>query len=413
MEKQAKPVLLTPVLRWFMFAMVLANISSSMYGFLLPNYINELGASISQVGLVFSLTSIVALGLQILGGWISDSIGRLRAIAIGSVGGILGFFALLLAPTWQWMLLAISINQIPFALVGPSFGAFIAENSTKENRGRVYGITESIFQITGVIGPPLGGLLVGRYSFKFMFVTAGILYSLAAGLRIWMARTMTSPKDGSSEKLTLSSLKTSLKAVWLMIIGGGVVSWIFVTDGVRDIAFRLSGELQPLYLEKVAGISYTQIGLLGSIFSISMMFVPLLSGRLSDRFGERVPITGGFLMVFGAFMVFLNVNVFSGFALSWALFGFGIGILSPAYQSLISKVVPHKSLGVFSGFFQSSVGLISLPAPWIGARLWERFTPRLPFQLTAGIALLTVVPIWLKFKVPDEAAVESSAGPAG
>lgn len=402
MEKQARLVLLSPVLRWFMFAMVLANISSSMYGFLLPNYINELGASVGQVGLVFSLTSIVSLGLQILGGWISDSIGRLRAIAIGSVGGILGYVALLLAPSWQWMLLAISVNQIPFALVGPSFGAFIAENSNQENRGRVYGITESIYQITGVIGPPLGGLLVGQYGFKFMFSMAAILYTCAAGLRIWMARTMASPKDGSQEKLTLASLRTSLKAVWLMIIGGGVVTWIFLTDGVRDIAFRLSGELQPLYLEKVAGISYTQIGLLGSIFSISMMFVPLLSGRLSDRFGERVPITGGFLMVFGAFMVFLNAAEFVGFALAWMLFGFGVGVLSPAYQSLISKVVPHKSLGVFSGFFHSSVGVISLPAPWIGARLWERFNPKLPFQLTAGIALVTIIPIWLKFKVPEE-----------
>ena len=409
MANEARSALLSPVLRWFMFAMVLANISSSMYGFLLPNYINELGASIEQVGLVFSLTSIVALGLQILGGWISDSIGRLRAIAIGSIGGILGYVALLLAPSWQWMLLAISINQIPFALVGPSFGAFIAENSTQENRGRVYGITESIYQITGVIGPPLGGLLVGRYNFRFMFVIAAVLYSMAAGLRIWMARTMTSPKDGSPDKLTLSSLKTSLKAVWLMIIGGGVVTWIFLTDGVRDIAFRLSGELQPLYLEKVAGISYAQIGLLGSIFSISMMFVPLLSGRLSDRFGERVPITGGFLLVFGAFMVFLQASAFSGFALAWILFGFGVGVLSPAYQSLISKVVPHKSLGVFSGFFSSSIGVISLPAPWIGARLWERFSPRLPFLLTACIAVLTIIPIWLKFKVPEETSEETRA----
>ncbi len=407
MENNARQVLLTPILRWFMFAMVLANISSSMYGFLLPNYINELGASISQVGMVFSLTSIVALGLQIRGGWISDSIGRLRAIAIGSIGGVLGFVAMLLAPTWQWMLLAISINQIPFALVGPSFGAFIAENSTQENRGRVYGITDSIFQITGVIGPPLGGFLAGRFNFKLMFLIAGVLYAMAAGLRIWMARTMKSPGDDKSEKLTLSSLKISLKTVGAMIIGGGVVTWIFLTDGVRDIAFRLSGELTPLYLEKVAGISLEQIGLLGSFFSMSMMFVPMLSGRLSDRFGERVPITAGFLMVFSAFMVFLNVSTFSGFALAWVAFGFGVGILSPAYQSLISKVVPHSSLGVFSGFFHSSVGVISLPAPWIGAQLWERYTPRLPFQLTAGIALFTVIPIWLKFKVPEEKHQES------
>lgn len=403
MNADSKQTLLTPVMRWFMFAMVLANISSSMWGFLLPLYINDLGASVAQVGLVFSITSIAALGLQILGGWISDSIGRLRAIAIGSLGGVLGYLAMLIAPSWQWMLLAISINQIPFALVGPSFGAFIAENSTEQNRGRVYGITETIYQITGVIGPPLGGFLAGRYGFRPMFAVAMLLYGLAAGLRIWMARTMKSPADAGRDRLTLGSLKSSLRLVVGMILGGGVVTWIFITDGVRDTAFRLSGELQPLYLKQIGGITVEQIGLLGSIFSLSMMFVPLLSGRLSDRFGERVPITGGFLLVFLAFMVFLNASGFLMFALVWVIFGFGVGILSPAYQSLISKVVPHSSLGVFSGLFHSSIGLISLPAPWIGAQLWERFSPRLPFQLTAAIALFTVVPIWLKFKVPDKA----------
>ena len=152
-----KQPLLTPLMRWFMFAMVLANIAGSMYGILLPIYLTELGADVVQVGLVFTLTSVVNLTLQIFGGWISDSIGRLRTIAIGSVGGILGFTFMLLANTWQTLLIAIAVSQIPYAMVGPSFGAFIAENSTLENRGRVYGITDTIFQITGVIGPPLGG----------------------------------------------------------------------------------------------------------------------------------------------------------------------------------------------------------------------------------------------------------------
>ena len=101
-------------------------------------------------------------------------------------------------------------------------------------------------------------------------------------------------------------------------------------------------------------------------------------------------------------MVFLNVSTFLGFILAWVMFGFGVGILSPAYQSLISKLVPHNKLGVFSGFFHSSIGVISLLAPWLGAQLWERFTPKLPFQITAFVALFTIIPIWLKFKVPDK-----------
>ncbi|MFN2265301.1 MAG: MFS transporter [Anaerolineales bacterium] len=394
--------LLTPLMRWFMFAMVLANIAGSMYTLMLPIYLTELGASISQVGLVFTLSSIVILILQIFGGWISDSIGRLRAIAIGSVGGVLGFIFMLLATSWEMMLLAIAVSQIPYALVGPSFGAFIAENSTHETRGQVYGITETIYQITGVLGPPLGGFLAGLYGFKVMLLAATICYTFAAGLRIWMATTMRSPDESSPQKLTVKSFKSSLTLMIGMILGGGVITWIFITDGVRDIAFRLSGELEPLYLEQIAGISLVQIGFLGSIFSIAMMFTPILSGRISDRYGERVPISVGFLMIFFAYLIFLQASDFIGFAITWVVFGISVGLLSPAYQSLLSKVVPRKNLGIFTGMFYSSQGLISLPAPYIGAQLWERFNPRLPFIITALLALISVIPTWFKFKIPNE-----------
>jgi len=402
METTEKQPLLTPLMKWFMFAMVLANVASAMYPMLMPIYLTELGASITQVGLIFTLTSVVVLILQIFGGWVSDSIGRLRSIAIGSVGGIFGFVAVLLAPTWQWMLAALCVLQFPYALVGPSFGAFIAENSTTENRGKVYGITDTIFQITGVIGPPVGGLLVGRYGFKMMFLVSGSLYALAAILRIWMASTVRTTSEANPRKLSTSSLKTSVKTMFGMILGGGVLTWIFVTDGVRDTAFRLSGELQPLYLEQVAGMTVEQIGILGSIFSIAMMFTPILSGKMVDKYGERVPISLGFLLVFCAFMIFLQVDNFVGFAITWIVFGTGVGLLSPAYQSLISKVVPQKMLGTFSGLFRSSLGLISLPAPYIGARLWETFSPKVPFVITSIAALITIIPTWLFFKVPDE-----------
>jgi DHA1 family multidrug resistance protein-like MFS transporter len=409
METPKKEPLLSPLLRMFMFAMVLANVASAMYPMLMPIYLTELGASITQVGLIFTLMSVVILVLQIFGGWVSDSIGRLRSIAIGSIGGIFGFIAVLLAPTWGWMLAALCVLQFPYALVGPSFGAFIAENSSRENRGKVYGLTDTIFQITGVIGPPLGGFLTGRYGFKMMFLASGILYALAAVLRIWMARSVRTTTESAPQKLSKESLKTSLKTMVGMIMGGGVLTWIFVTDGVRDTAFRLSGELQPLYLDQVAGITVEQIGLLGSIFSIAMMFTPILSGKLVDKYGERVPISLGFLLVFAAFMIFLQVSAFLGFAACWVVFGIGVGLLSPAYQSLISKVVPQKMLGTFTGLFRSSLGLISLPAPYLGAMLWERFSPQTPFIITSVAALITIIPTWLFFRVPEDQTATTNA----
>ncbi len=410
MENQKTP-LLNPVLRLFLFTMVLANIAGEMSLFLLPLYLTYLGASITQVGLVFTLSSLVPVALQIFGGWLSDSIGRLRTIAIGSVGGVLGYVFMVLAPSWEWVLVGVSVGFFARALVGPSFGSFIAEQSTEANRGRVYGISEGIFMIVSVIGPPLGGLLVENFSFRVMMIFAMVLYTFAAVLRFGMAGRAKKTTEANPQKLTLSSLRSSLGVMFGLIFGGGILTWVFLTDGVRDVAFRMSGELLPIYLEDIGGLSVLQIGWLGSIFGIAMMLTTWLSGWLADHYGERVPIVAGFFLQGVALVVLLSAGGFLGFAAIWFLFGLGVGIMNPAYQSLVSKAVPESNRGLAFGMFRTSLGIISLPAPYIGATLWERFSPRVPFVVTAVASFLTIVPAWLKFRLPPKPAAPEELAP--
>src|SRR5512136_1659009 len=102
-SQEKKKPLLTGLILVFLLAMILANVGGQMYGPLMSLYVRDLGASVPQIGLFFFLASIVPLVLQILGGWVSDTLGRLRAIAIGSVVGIFTYVALVLAPTWEWL----------------------------------------------------------------------------------------------------------------------------------------------------------------------------------------------------------------------------------------------------------------------------------------------------------------------
>ena len=401
MRSTPKQPLLNNTLKLFMLAMVLANIAGNMYGMLLPLYLKDLGANIMQVGLFFTLSRIIPLALQILGGWISDTLGRLRSIAMGSIAGVLAYIGLILAPTWQWVLVSQGLGAMTRSLVGPSFSAFIAEQSSEESRARVFGITETIFMLTIVIGPPLGGWLAGAFNFKFMLLCSGSLYTIATIIRIGMARFAAQGKEAKPEKLSMLGLRTNLRGVVALVLAGGVVTWILITDGVRDIAFSMSFTFIPLYLQDIGGLTIVQIGLLESVFGIFNMITTIPAGWLADKKGERVAIVLGFLLDSAALMVLLQVDNFIGYAFAWALFGLGEGLMSPAYQSLISKAVPEKLRGTAFGFLHSSLGLFSLPAPAIGAQLWERFSPRFPFSLTALVALLTTIPAWLKFKLSD------------
>lgn len=404
-----KTPLLTNRLKLFMATMVLANIAGGMYRILLPLYLQDLGADVAQVGLFFTLGSIAPLFFQIFGGWLSDSIGRLQAIAIGSLAGVSGYAVYIFAPSWEWLLLATATGAMATSFVAPSYMAFIAEESTEETRGRVYGLSSSLFQIVGIVGPPIGGYLSQYLSFKAMFMVAGALYSTATVIRLLMARSAQREEGNARERPTWANLKASLVAMGGLVLAGGLVTWIFISDGVRDVSFGMAFQLLPLYMQNLAGLSNVEIAWLSSINSIVTMLVLTPAGWLSDRRGERVGIVGGFALVAVALGVFVSSRVFAGFAVVWALFGVGTALIDPAYNSLISKAVPLRLRGMAFGLFATSIGVISLPAPYIGAMLWERFAPQVPFYVPLVATLLLLPVIWIKFRLPAEQSPEVDA----
>lgn len=407
-EQASSQPLLTPTLLLFMVAMILANIGGEMYGPLLPLYLKELNASVAQIGLFFTVSQIVPLALQILGGWISDTLGRLRSIALGSLAGNLVFVGFIFAPTWQWVMTGMVFNAMTRSLIGPSFSAYIAEQSNEQNRARVFGITETLFMVVSVFGPPLGGWLADTYSFRMMLAVAWGFYFFATLIRLGMARQAARAQTEQPQKLAFSGLRANLKEMAALVTAGGLVTWILITDGVRDIAFALSGNLMPLYLEEIGGMSFQQIGWLGSVFGVCMMLTNIPAGWLADKKGERLGIIIGFFMEFIAMLMFVQVSGFWGYALVWALFGLGVGMMAPAYNSLISKAVPENLRGTAFGLFSTSLGIVSLPSPAIGAQLYERSGPRVPFLVTGYAALVSIFPAWFKFKLPANGSVRSA-----
>ncbi len=415
MKKNAQ--LLTRPLLFFMITMVLANIASRMYQPLLALYLQSLGADVGQVGLFFTLSSIVPLAFQILGGWLSDTLGRLQAVAIGSVAGILGMMVYVVAPSWQWMLLAAAGAAMAGAFVAPSFQAFVAEQSTEENLGRVYGLSESIFMIVGIVGPPLGGFLADNFGFRTMFIVATALYGTATIIRIWMARS-SRKQDGKQggTKPTFAGFKMNLKTMIGMVLAGGILTWILISDGVRDVTYRMAFEMESIYLQDIIGLTKTQIGWLMSLSSITTALLMSPAGALSDRRGERVGIVGGFALISAGVMVFLQSSGFAGCAAAWVMFGVGSALISPAYNALISKVVPTELRGTAFGLFSTSLSFISLPAPYVGGLLWKQFGPQVPFYIPVIFTVALLPVMWVKFKLPaknpDAARVTAAVKPA-
>ena len=140
------------------------------------------------------------------------------------------------------------------------------------------------------------------------------------------------------------------------------------------------------------------------------MALMIPGGWLADKRGERVGISIGFVfnsLALGGIAILPAASPAWMYFVGFALAGIGMGLMAPAYQSLISKAVPAHMRGTAFGLFSTSLGLISLPAPFIGSLLWENISPQFPFLVTAVVSLIIILPVWFKFKLP--AASESAA----
>lgn len=391
--------------------MALTNFAVTMPMVLIPVYIRELGASITQLGLFFTISMIFPILVKLLGGWLSDVVGRLQVILIGSVTGVLTFMVYALAPTWEAALLAPALLAITSSLTIPAYAAYIADITPEPSRGRMFGVSQTVFRASGVIAPVIGGLLAATIGFRFMFGLAAIAFAMAALIFFFLLRTAPSLKL-AAQKVSWESLKSSFAQMWALFIAGGVIAWILIIDGVRDIGMRLSFDLIPVFLTDIHGVSLERIGLMDGVYGLALLLTLFPAGWLVDRTSERKVIALAILAgVFSRLILALSTDVW-GFTLSFALQGIGFGLFAPSGSSLISKAVPQNLRGVAYGLFATSISIFSLPSPWLGSQIWEFFGPRYPFLVSVAIGSLLILPAWIKLRSPSTSKRKPSASDA-
>jgi MFS family permease len=403
MENQSSNLrsILTPSLRLFLAGEFFIKFSD-MYGLFLPLLMSEMGASVVDIGLVYTLSDIVPLALNIIGGWLSDRFGRLRTITWGNILRLLSFAVMFFANQWEWMILVFSLIGMGWALGGPSFAAFIADNTAEENRAKVYAVQHNVQNVINLSRYPLAGLIVARFSYKTMILVAAIFFIIGTIILAVLERMSQQKQHQSDIKSDNIPFKKSFGLMIALVLAGGLFTWLFIIDHANDIFVGLSNTLSVIYFKDVVGVSVEQIGYLPTIGAIIAFFVTIPLGYWVDKKGENVGMGLAYFLLALHFAFPLIARNFLGLIPSALVYPFMMGLAVPASKSLISKAVPEEQRGIAFGLTLTSRGLVSLPSPYLGGLLWDRFNPRTPFLVTVIGCLGLSVLAFLKLKIPKE-----------
>lgn len=342
---------------------------------LLPFYAEHYAASPTEVGLLMAIYSVGQFIAAPFWGRLSDRIGRRPVLLATVAGAALAYIALGFAETLTTLFIARAVSGLMAGNISTAF-AYVADVTTKENRGKGMGLIGAAFSIGFIMGPAIGGILAGSDPTTADFRTPSFA---AAGL------------SAIAFVLGLIVLKESLPAETREKIQGQsrVDRWAalgegLTTPGVRvvlliaflatlvfaglEATFAMWSRREFGWGPEQNGYLFAFVGFLGALVQGGLM------GRLSKRFGpERLILIGAVLLTLGIIAIPLVTTV-PQLVVAMAFAAVGFSVLSPAINTAVSLRGGDDIQGGLMGVTRSTTTLSRMIGPalagaafgWIG-----------------------------------------------
>jgi len=167
---------LTPRLSALLFFRFTRALGIGFVWVLMPLYaVIELRISSFQVGILLSVNTFVTTFLQSPLGHLSDRMGHLRSITLGSIIAALAVSAISWAPGYRELILISLVLGLAGALIVPSGSALAVELGRSEGMGRIMGLYSTSLSLGTMAGPVLGGVITDLWDIRSVFPIGGIL----------------------------------------------------------------------------------------------------------------------------------------------------------------------------------------------------------------------------------------------
>jgi len=205
----------------------------------------------------------------------------------------------------------------------------------------------------------------------------------------------------------LQELKRRMNRDKMYLIAAGL---LFV-ESLAGVVWGIQRGLSSLFAKEILMItSFTQIGMVTSVFGITKSITNLGMGALSDRVGRRpVIVVGGIVSALGG-MVIASANNFASMLLGTALIGLGGGSTFVGIMVAMTEVIPSR-IGLAMGLFQLAAYGGSTLGTSLAGYLAVSYGLRQPFTVLMAISAVGTVASFLFVPEADGFREEESIRP--
>jgi DHA1 family multidrug resistance protein-like MFS transporter len=348
-----------------------------------PFYIESMGASGNELGLLTAISPLMQLVFAPIWGEVSDRKGRKPVLLIGVLGYGISMLLFGLA-TQLWMLFAArGLGAILSAATLPTTYAYIGDSTSEDDRGRGMGILGAAVGLGMVLGPGLGGwLAAGSLSTPF-FITAALCVVTLLFIWLFLPESLAA-QDRRESKIKMAPA-AQVRQLWQALfspIGILLFMAFLVSFGLTNFQ-----AIFGLYALEKFGYDTEQVGwIFTGVGVVSALTQGILTGPLTKRWGEASVIKVTLLLSSISFGTLLLANSFLTVLLTTCFFTLPNALLRPAVISLTSKHATTKQ-GVAMGLNNSFTSLGRIVGPiWAG----YAFDINVHYPYLSGAAIIFV-----------------------
>jgi MFS family permease len=386
---------------------LLNDASSEMIYPLLPLFLaSTLAASPAAIGTIEGAAESVSGLLKLFSGYWSDRRGRRKGFVVFGYA-LAGFMRPLLglATIWQQVLAIRLVDRVGKGIRSAPRDAMIADSARLEERGLAFGFHRAMDHTGAVIGPLLAYLVLKIIAdnrdrpspddFTMLFLIASVPALFAVLVAAFFVREKRRTNDESAK------INTGLPPVKLSLRGfdGNFKRFLVIIA-----LFTLSNSSDAFLLLRAseAGVSSVNIPLLWAGLHISKVLSSLIGGDLSDRFGRKRLIVGGWILYAAVYAGFAFVSTVEGAWVLFLIYGIYFGLTEGAEKALVADLVRPEQRGTAFGLYNLAFSITVFPASLLMGAMWSWLGATRAFLISVCISLVATLLMFTLVQTKNE-----------
>ena len=354
-----------PPTYWLLWSGTLIN---RLGGFVIPflslYLTNQRGISVSQAALMVSLFGAGSFLSQLVGGELTDRLGRRPVMLLSFL--VTPIFMLALGFARDVSLIALFTFIVGFFtdLYRPAVGAAIADLVPAESRTRAYGYNYWAINLGAAVAPLLAGFVAG-YSYLILFA-ADALTTLVFGLIVLFGIRETRPAEAHhTAHVSFSERMSQLKREPILLIFSLLALFFGIVYMQSYVALPLDMGAHGLGPENYGAAIAT------NGFLIILVTIPISNMAVKWHRFRTMAIAAAFAGVGFGFTALADTLPL--FMISVAIWTVGEIAATSVAPAIIADLSPVELRGIYQGIFGSAWGLAYFLGPLAGGWVYERF----------------------------------------